>query len=90
MAHSSPEPAACLLGEGVLGGACRRTPCAERAVSLTAVQSLRLLVRRGEYGGREYGALRARAGSEGGRVVSGFWAVEAEPFDAVEAGGAGF
>jgi hypothetical protein len=26
--------------------ACRRTPCAERAVILTAVQSLRLLVRR--------------------------------------------
>jgi len=31
----------------LLGGAGRRTPCAERAVMLTAVQSLRLLVRRG-------------------------------------------
>jgi hypothetical protein len=36
-----------MVGEGLVGeGARRRTPCAERAVILPAVQSLRLLVRR--------------------------------------------
>jgi hypothetical protein len=35
------------LGEGLVGRVGRRTPCAGRAVILTAVQSLRLLVRRG-------------------------------------------
>jgi hypothetical protein len=34
------------LGEGLVGRVGRRTPCAGRAVILTAVQSLRLLVRR--------------------------------------------
>jgi len=50
----------------VLRGAGRRTLCAERAVILTAVQSLRLLVRRGRLlvGWREYGASRSRAWSE--------------------------
>ena len=46
----------CLFGDnrrdagttlGLVGRAGRRTPCAGRAVMLTAVQSLRLLVRRG-------------------------------------------
>jgi hypothetical protein len=54
-------------GEGAKGrrvggdggeGACRRTPCAGRAVMLTAVQSLRLLVRR-------WGGVRA-CGERGG------------------------
>jgi hypothetical protein len=47
-------------GPGRVGGrvgrlAGRRTPCAERAVILTAVQSLRLLVRRGLLTGLRYG-----------------------------------
>ena len=41
----------CVLGL-VGNGAGRRTPCAGRAVILTAVQSLRLLVRRGACGER--------------------------------------
>jgi hypothetical protein len=50
------------LRPGCFGGARRRTPCAERAVILTAVQSLRLLVRRGLVG--------RGAGTEGERAHS--------------------
>ena len=48
-----PRPSA---GELVGRGAGRRTLCAERAVILTAVQSLRLLVGRRRRVGRGYGA----------------------------------
>ena len=84
---SSPEPSAACSERGVLGGASTepRDPglvgrvlagalCArERAVILTAVQSLRLLGRRGRLlvGWREYGASRSRACWEGaGRRTS--------------------
>jgi hypothetical protein len=42
-----PRPSAGFLGGGLFGEWAARTPCAPRAVILTAVQSLRLLVRRG-------------------------------------------
>ena len=59
---------------GVYGGACRRTPCAERVVILPAVQSLRLLVRRGDSNGagpagwlRESGSRLPQSKASGGR-----------------------
>jgi hypothetical protein len=51
-----------LLGEGLVGWACRRTPCAERAVMLPAVQSLRLLVRWVRRGAGGLEALANRVG----------------------------
>jgi len=59
-AHSSPEPAAGLYGGGRVGRAGRRTPCAGRAVMLTAVQSLRLACTEGGALGERVGVLRTQ------------------------------